>query len=955
MRKNFLFLISCFLFLGSYGQQTNYTQYVKPMVGTGGHGHTFPGATVPFGMVQLSPDTRNDGSWDGCSGYHYSDSIVYGFSHTHLSGTGCSDYGDILLMPTMKKPSWDRATFPSKFSHKNEKAGAGYYAVKLTDDKIDVELTTTTRTGLHKYTFNSEGSASVFLDLSHRDKLLAGEIQVIDDKTIEVFRSSEAWAKEQYVYARIEFSKPVTINKNAKGDKALFGFSVRKGESVLVKVAISAVSYEGAKKNMEAELADWDFEKTKTEAQALWNKELGKTEVKTKNINDLENFYTALYHCMIHPNINNDVDGQYRGSDLKIHKSKHDHYTVFSLWDTFRGLHPLFTIIDQKRTNDFITTFLDIYNENGMLPMWELAGNETYCMIGYHSASVITDALSKGIGNFDTLALFNALLKSANLDKFGIKQYAQKGYLSVEDEPESVSKTLEYAYDDWCIAQIAKTLRKEKEYKIFMKRSQSWINLYDPQTHFMRPRFNGGWLSPFDPGEVNNYFTEANSWQYSFFVPQDIQGLIDKTGGENKFEKKLDLLFSTDNKITGREQADLTGLIGQYAQGNEPSHHMAYLYNYIGAPQKTQKLIWEILHKLYKPKPDGLCGNEDCGQMSAWYVLSSMGFYQVTPGIPEYAIGTCIFDEVKIHLENGKTFTVKTKRNSPEAFYISSATMNGKEIASTFVSHKNIMNGDTLKLNFVSDSSKLKFGKLKPSDLFQSPRFIPEAPVIHSPMVFKDSTVIKISTTEVLGKIFYSINKEPYKLYYNSFSINNTSNIKTFVVRGADTSALSVGTFYKMKHPDWKITYNCKYNKQYAGGGDEALIDGINGDENWRKGFWQGFQGQNFEVIIDMGKTTEVKGINTTFLQDSRSWIILPTKVEFSFSEDGTTFNLKKEIHTVIPANDNTVKVVGYGFSNANYKSRYVKIKAYNFGKLPDWHQGKGGDAFIFLDEIDIK
>ena len=595
MRKLLLSLAFYLSVLVSVAQQANYTQYVKPMVGTGGHGHTFPGATVPFGMVQLSPDTRNDGSWDGCSGYHYSDSIVYGFSHTHLSGTGCSDYGDILLMPTMKKPSWDRSNFPSKFSHKSEKASPGYYAVKVSDDKIDVELTTTTRTGFHKYTFSNEGSASVFLDLTHRDKLLSGELRIVDDKTIEVFRSSEAWAKEQYVYARIEFSKPVTVNKNTKGDKAHFGFPVKKGENVLVKVALSGVSYEGAKKNMEAELPDWDFEKTKADAQNLWNKELGKIEVRSKIINDVENFYTALYHCMIHPNISNDVDGLYRGNDLKIHKAKHDHYTVFSLWDTFRGLHPLMTLIDQKRTNDFINSFLEIYNESGMLPMWELSGNETYCMIGYHAASVIADALCKNIGNFDTLALFNALIKSANMDKFGIKQYAQKGYLSVEDEPESVSKTLEYAYDDWCIAQIAKKLRKEKEYNVYLKRSQSWINVYDPQSGFMRPRFNGGWLTPFDPREVNNHFTEANSWQYSFFVPQDIPGLIDKTGGDKKFEKKLDQLFSSTGKTTGREQADITGLIGQYAQGNEPSHHMTYLYNYIGAPQKTQKLVWDIL------------------------------------------------------------------------------------------------------------------------------------------------------------------------------------------------------------------------------------------------------------------------------------------------------------------------------------------------------------------------
>ncbi len=955
MCRIFLLLASCLFTLASFPQQTNYTQYVKPMVGTGGHGHTFPGATVPFGMVQLSPDTRNDDSWDGCSGYHYSDSLVYGFSHTHLSGTGCTDYGDILLMPIMKKPSWDRANFPSKFSHKSEKAGAGYYAVKLGDDKIDVELTTTIRAGFHRYTFNNEGSASVFLDLTHRDKLLAGEIKVVDEKTIEVFRSSEAWAKEQYIYARIEFSKAVTVNKNTKGDKAHFGFAVKKGEKILIKVALSSVGYEGAKKNMEAELPDWDFEKTKAAAQALWNKELGKIEIKTKSINELENFYTSLYHCMIHPNINNDVDGQYHGNDLKIHKAKHDHYTVFSLWDTFRGLHPLLTIIDQKRTNDFINTFLDIYNESGMLPMWELSGNETYCMIGYHSASVIADALSKGIGNFDTLALFNALVKSANMDKFGIKKYAQKGYLSVEDEPESVSKTLEYAYDDWCIAQIAKTLKKDSEHKKHMKRSQGWVNVFDPQTGFMRPRFNGGWLSPFDPKEVNNHFTEANSWQYSFFVPQNIAGLIQESGGEKKFEEKLDMLFSTNSKTTGRDQADITGLIGQYAQGNEPSHHMAYLYNYVGAPQKAEKLVYKILTELYKPKPNGLCGNEDCGQMSAWYVLSSMGFYQVTPGIPQYAIGTCLFDEVKINLENGKAFTIKTKRERPTDYYIGSVSLSTNQFQSslTTLHYEEIMRGGVFQMNLISDAKKSFFGKR--NNFISALQKILPAPIINAPMIFKDSTTLKISTTGITDKLYYSMNGAPNKLYEKYFRIDSTASIQAFVIRGTDTSSFTKGTFYKMKHPDWKIKYNCKYDKQYSGGGDEALMDGIQGDENWRKGFWQGFQGQNLEVVIDMGKTTDVKAISATFLQDTRSWIIFPTKVEFSFSDDGKTFSSTREINNAEPANNYTVKITGFGFSNASCKARYVKIKAYNFGKLPNWHPGKGGDAYIFMDEIDIK
>ncbi|MGZ3863630.1 MAG: GH92 family glycosyl hydrolase [Bacteroidia bacterium] len=954
MKKQFSILCFCLLTLTFNAQ--DYTRYVKPMIGTGGHGHTFPGAVLPFGMVQLSPDTRNDGSWDGCSGYHYSDSLIYGFSHTHLSGTGCSDLGDIMLMPTMKKPSWDRGSFPAKFSHKNERASAGYYSVKLKDDPITVELTTTKRVGFHKYTFTKEGSASVFLDLTHRDKLLEGEIKIINEKTVEVYRRSEAWAKDQYVYAHIEFSKPVSVSKNEKGNKAHFGFPVKKGEIVLVKVAISSVDYEGAKKNMEAELPHWDFEKVRTEAVAAWNKELGKIEVATKSINDLENFYTALYHCMIHPSLSSDVDMRYRGNDLKIHRAKRDHYTVFSLWDTFRGLHPLFTIIEQKLSNDFINSFLDMYNEFGMMPMWELDGNETYCMIGYHSASVIADALVKEIGDFDTVAALNALVKSANEDKFGIRQYAQKGYLSVEDEPESVSKTLEYAYDDWCISQIARIAKRQDLYNQFTIRSKNWINLYDKETGFMRPRFNGGWLSPFDPREVNNHFTEANSWQYSFFVPQNIPALIQQAGGEKKLEEKLDMLFTTSSKTTGRDQADITGLIGQYAQGNEPSHHMAYLYDFVGAPHKTEKLVWQILHEMYKPKPDGLCGNEDCGQMSAWYVLSSMGFYPVCPGTPSYAIGTCLFDEVKIHMENQKTFTIKAQRQKPGDFYIGSISLSNNQFQKEMTSlhHRDILNGGVLQMNLTGPDKNLTFGKHK-NMLGALQKMVP-APVLNAPMIFKDSTSVKIVAANIFDKIYFKVNNGGYRLYEGPFTVTNTSNIKAYIVNVKDTSAFAEGTFYKMKHPDWKVTCSYGYNKQYNGGGNEALIDGIYGDVNWRKGFWQGFQGKDVEVVIDMGKETEISEATVSVLQDTRSWILYPKKITVSYAGNNKVYTTMSETVNSVAADDMNVQTQKMSCaSRSPVKARFLKVVLQQYGKLPEWHPGKGDDSFIFLDEIDVK
>ena len=674
MKKSYL-LLSLFITVATMAQQ-DYSKHVNPFIGTGGHGHTFPGATVPFGMVQLSPDTRIDGSWDGCSGYHYSDDVIYGFSHTHLNGTGVSDYGDIMLMPTMGTPSLDNKIYSSSFSHANEKASAGYYAVKLDDDNIDIRLTATTRVGLHEYTFNKKGQANIILDLNHRDHLLMGEVRVIDNRTIEVLRRSEAWARDQYVYARIEFSAPMTItkvNNNAfapakvtdkffAGSLLAISFSkeVKKGEKLLVKVALSPTGYEGAAKNMKQEMPHFDFAKTKKAAEKLWDTELSKIEVSSSDKEKLAVFYTALYHTMMQPNIAMDVDGMYRGRDNQLHKAEgFDYYTVFSLWDTFRAAHPLYTLIDKKRTADYINTFIKQYEQGGRLPVWELASNETDCMIGYHSVSVIADAMVKGIKGFEYEKAFAAAKHSAMLDHLGLDAYKRQGFISMDDEHESVSKTLEYAYDDWCIAQMAARLNKPEDYEYFMKRSQSWKNIFDPATGHMRPKKNGGWDKPFDPREVNNNFTEGNSWHYTFFVPQDIEGMIKAFGGKQKLEAKLDEMFNAPSQTTGREQVDVTGLIGQYAHGNEPSHHMAYLYNYVGKPEKTKDKVHYILENFYKNTPDGLIGNEDCGQMSAWYVLSSMGIYAVTPGIPEWSVTEPYFEKVKVNFEDGTSGTLQ--------------------------------------------------------------------------------------------------------------------------------------------------------------------------------------------------------------------------------------------------------------------------------------------------------
>jgi predicted alpha-1,2-mannosidase len=910
----------------------NFQQYVNPFIGTGGHGHTFPGATLPFGMVQVSPDTRIDGSWDGCSGYHYSDATIYGFSHTHLNGTGVSDFGDIMIMPTMEKPSFDNKIYSSKFSHSNEKATAGFYSVKLDKHNIDVRLTASTRVGFHEYTFNSSGQANIILDLNHRDKLLYGEVKIIDNKTIEILRRSEAWAKDQYVYARIEFNVPMEVSKSNSisgkngfmcGETLACSFSkqVKKGEKILLKVALSPTSYEGAKLNS-SEINGWDFNKVKTEAEKKWNSELSKIEVTSDNNDKKTVFYTALYHTMMQPNIAQDLDGKYRGRDNKIHVAEgFDYYSVFSLWDTFRAAHPLYTLIDKKRTSDFINTFLKQYEPGGRLPVWELASNETDCMIGYHSVSVIADAMAKGITGFDYEKAFEAAEHSAMLDHLGLDAYKKQGFISMDDEHESVSKTLEYAYDDWCIAQMAEILNKKEGYNYFMKRSQSWKNVFDWNTGFMRPKKNGGWNKPFDPREINNNFTEGNSWQYSFFVPQDIPGMIEAYGGNEKFEAKLDEMFNSESKTTGREQADVTGLIGQYAHGNEPSHHMAYLYNYVGKPEKTTEKVHYILDNFYKNAPDGLIGNEDCGQMSAWYVLSSMGIYNVTPGQPKWEINKPFLD-AKVSIDGNKPSYLHlpdTRGILPQF---------GKE-----------------------DVVNSSYQSIVPVPLIQA-----------ESKSFKDTMKVEIISQNPNYDLYYYIDDKPFQFvpsnlvkYTQSIEIAKTTKIIAAAKNGKQGSAFARATFYK-KPNNYTIDIKSKYNPQYTAGGDEGIIDGINGTENWRKGEWQGYQSQDFEAIIDLQSVKNVSNFSATFLQDSRSWILMPTKVDYYSSLDNVNFTLIGTIENNLDPKFDENKIQNFEYkSPKEIKAKYIKVKAYNFGKLPEWHQGFGGDAFIFIDEITIK
>lgn len=720
-----------------------YTDSVNVFIGTGGHGHTFPGATLPHGMVQLSPDTRLLG-WDACSGYYYDDTSIMGFSHTHLSGTGIGDYGDILFMPVVGEKPLIAGTaekpdegYRSRFSHEQESARPGYYQVLLQDDSINVELTATLRAGLHRYTYPKASDARLIVDMEptiHGHQHPVTQIRVVNDSTIAGMKYTVGWAKRHYVYFYAVFSSPfdyklysgteyqsdstsVTVNTA----KAVIRFkNLPVDGRVLAKVGISSVDEEGARLNVEAEIPNWNFEGVMKEANTAWNEALGKIDIETSDNDSRTVFYTSLYHAFIQPSLASDVDGRYRtmGHEIKQDAS-YTNYTVFSLWDTFRAAHPLYTIVTPEQNQAFIRSLLRKYDEGGILPKWELASNETGTMIGYHAVSVIADAMMKKQCDFDVKKALEACIRSSVYDTTGvtpmmdrqilngklmpvsIKYKNELGYIPCDKVGGSVSQGLEFAYNDWLIAQMMKEHNRKDLYDKYMELSRNYRNYFDPETKLMRGRLSdGSWITPFDPASVQrpSNYVEGNAWQWAWFVPQDVEGLMELVGGQKSFEAHLDTLFTTSSELTGdpNAAADVTGMIGQYAHGNEPSHHIPYLYNYAGAPRKTQALVDHILRTLYHNDPNGLSGNEDVGQMSAWYALSAMGFYSFCPGRPVYEIGRPMFDKVTIHLSNGKDFIIQAKNNSVENKYIRSMKLNGEKLAEPRFSHFDLMKGGEL-------------------------------------------------------------------------------------------------------------------------------------------------------------------------------------------------------------------------------------------------------------------
>lgn len=763
--------------------------YVDPFIGTGFHGHTYPGATVPHGAVQLSPDTRV-GNWDACAGYHYSDQTLKGFSHTHLSGTGCIDLGDLLFRPTTQKINLKADTIyrAAAFSHQNEESTAGYYAVTLADEHIKAELTATTHTGVHRYTFPMDGEANIIVDWTHlldNEHIYEASLTQTAKNELTGMRCTRGWTDNQYIYFTAQFSKPFrSVELGKDGQVAVLSFDASDPNPVVAKVGISTVSVDNARQNLKAEMKDFDFDAVRAAARSQWEQALSVIQVEGGTEAELTNFYTALYHVLVVPNTVSDVNGQYRRHNMEIGQLPKGQvrYNTFSLWDTFRAWNPLMTLIDTTLVNAMVNSFLDIYDASGELPIWSLSAGETGTMIGYHSVSVIADAYLKGIRGFNVEKALEAMTVSAEKNGKGADYYVKNGFIPANTKKESISCLLEFAYDDWCIAQMAKAMGRTDVYATFIERSQNYINVFDGSTRFFRPkREDGNWETPFNPVEVGRAYTEATAWQYRFFVPHDVNGMIQLFGGMHQFTADLDSIFTVTQQVDG-DLVDITGLIGQYVHGNEPSHHIAYLYDYVGQPWKTQQMTRRLLNEMYQPTPEGTIGNEDCGQMSAWYILSALGFYSVCPGTSEFALTTPFFEKAVMTLANGKTLTV-TANNPSKNIYIDKVELNGKAIDVNYVTYAQLMEGGELHFT-LTDQPNIQRG----TSAEDAPYSYTNDATVSIPYVDKDLNLfldkvnVTLATTTVGARIHYTLDgtepTEASSVYSQPIELTSTTLLK---------------------------------------------------------------------------------------------------------------------------------------------------------------------------------
>lgn len=974
MKRAILGTLAALLAISCATVRETAADYVNPFIGTDAHGHTYPGATTPFGMVQLSPDTGTEG-WDWCSGYHSSDSSIIGFSHTHLSGTGGADLGDILFMPSAGEILLTAGTkenpdsgYRSRFSHSTERASAGYYGVTLDDNNIGVELSATPRTGLHRYIFSKESKfPHVIIDLNHgiQDRLNSAYLNQVDDRTVEGWRRSNGWADDHTVFFRAEFSQPIAaLTFRDSVGVAIFEQGV---DTLQIQVAISTVSLDGAAKNLEAERVT--FAEGHSKARDMWNSELGKIKVEGGSEADKEIFYTALYHSLTAPTVTSDVDGSYRGSNKQLYNdTTATNYGLFSLWDTFRALHPLLAIVQPEKNAEFVQSMVRYYTQSGRLPVWDLNMCENNCMIGYHSIPVIASAYLKGTlpADFDAELALQAMVASANSETYaGLPYYRQFKYLPLDKENNSVSKALEYAYDDWCIAQMARAMGKTDIYNEFIARAQYYKNHFDPADGFMKGRDSkGGRTANFDPTALSilgqGDYTEGNSWQYSFFVPQDVNGHIELLGGDSLYIDKLEKMFSDTSALKGHA-VDVTGLIGQYAHGNEPSHHVAYLYAYAGAPWMTQQRIAQIKAEMYHTGRDGLSGNEDCGQMSAWYVLSALGFYEVTPASGIYVLGTPTFEKTQIG-----DFTIEAKNLSKKNIYIDKIDWNGTPYTKSYITDEMVRGGGNLVLYMTSTPNKT-FGAA-PADrpiqaitdnVMSAAQMLSQ--ITFEPMlgtaqrVFEGSMEIIPTTANADATILYSLNgAAPTVKLTDKIVIDKSCVLNIAATDNATGRMSTVGKykFFNGKLPSGVKISGTEPNEPYIGGGLAALGDGLTGGENYQNAHWAGFRGEGAkEIVIELPQPQKLTQIGVDFYNAPGAWIMLPasSSVSFSDSAKGTKFGTQKFNIT-----DSRTVAEGSHYFTATaptvaVKFIYITMVGQN---LPVWHNSKGNPAWIFVDEI---
>lgn len=956
MKMNKIVLIAFLLLSISSIGQTSYAEKVNPFIGTGGHGHTYPGAVYPFGMVQPSPDTRTEG-WDACSGYHYSDNSILGFSQTHLSGTGIADYCDILIMPTLQEPDLNNGyeDFKSPFSHNKEKAHAGYYSVFLEKPQMQVEITSSARVAHYKFTPQKESEYVYWIiDLKHRDQLLDHEINIIDEHNINGKRISKSWAQKQFLFYHLSTNQKLEFVKQDENGQRMV-LKMKYAPEIQLKIALSPVSSENANLNLQKEIPHWNWKKTYEKNQAAWNKELSRIEYQS-DADQETTFYTALYHNFIVPNLYQDVNGDYRSTDLKVHNdTSFEYYTVFSLWDTYRATHSLYALLMPERTLDFIKTLLKQYEHGGQLSMWELAGNYTYCMIGYHAVSVISEAYLKGITDFDTRLALKALISASQRQELGKPFFRSNQVMEINDEHESVSKQQEYSYDDYAIGAFAGAIGDNQMANRYLKSSKYYMNLINPDNQFVQPRMNGKFID-FDPTTVNHHYTEANGWQYNFAMAHDIIQYMKILGGADSLEAKLDKMFTT-NKMSGRNQVDITGLIGQYAHGNEPSHHITHIYNFTNTPSKTQFYTQKIIKEFYKNAPDGLIGNEDCGQMSAWYVFNCLGFYPFVPASDYYTITSPSGKYAKINLENGNIFEIINEDyDKQESIYVKDMSLNGGLFERRYIKHESIKNGGNLKFSLSNKPQDESWkNKFIPTQKVNS-RFMPLPNYNYENNIFKDSVLVSLDHIYDYVDIYYKIGESGgYKKFDQPFYISNSTNVFAYAQFRRVKSIDAKAQFILLDH-GMSIEGITPYYEAYDGGHRAALIDGIESHPHYHSGFWQGFYDTSMTVVIAFDEKRTVQEVSAGFLHDPRTWIWSPKSMKVYGSKNGKKYFELGKMDAPLARDNQKDQRIEYTIDfPLRKKLKYIKVVAEYPGTIPKWHPGKGKPCFIFADEIIIR